>query len=88
MVMQKFCCAEAATEHVQRRYKISKLGVEFAMSFKIELAGRDLSDMHFGGYLNPYFTVCFISASGKRSELYKSEIRRHNLNPDWRPLIL
>jgi hypothetical protein len=54
----------------------------------IELAGRELPAMDFGGCSDPYFMVYLVSASGQRIEVCKSEILMSNLNPNWQPRVM
>jgi hypothetical protein len=58
----------------------------------IELVGRELAALQAsmdtcGCQINPYFIIYLVSASGKR-ELYRSEILKETLNPDWQPGVL
>ena len=59
-----------------------------AQSFMIELSGRELAAMDFGGYSDPYYVVYLFSAPGMRSKIYTSETVMKNLNPNWQPRVL
>jgi hypothetical protein len=59
-----------------------------AQSFMIELFGRELAAMDYGGYSDPYYIVYLFCAPGDSSKLYTSETVMTNLNPDWQPRVL
>jgi hypothetical protein len=70
------------------KHRVSGTRMTTGQSFMIELAGRELAAMDFGGYSDPYFIVYLVLPSGKRCKLYTSEILMTTLNPDWQPRVL
>jgi hypothetical protein len=58
------------------------------VQFFIELSGRQLAAMDYGGCSDPYFIIYLIPASGNRCKIYTSETLIQTLNPDWQPRIL
>jgi Ca2+-dependent lipid-binding protein len=53
--------------------------------FELHIGGRGLAAMDFGGTSDPYYMVYEYPS---RNRIYKSEVIKENLSPDWKPHVL